>query len=304
MGTSSHSWGREWAYTPLVLLALLCLNESACASTSLNNTALIQDPRGFVSLQPIPNPSVHTSHPVNFEITFIARILDGIQIRETPRALQQILEGSTTGKQVFSPEDIQFLAPRITNALARATKEETVAFVVTNFRQNTETLQSSVTENTVGSLYVDDVSFHLTFSQYRYVPTQTNAGDLTHRRIPDSSGLVNQTLLFTPTVAQQPINFDHQTKGRPTDRSLAIDYHLLLHAPLSITNNKPHEPLVITEEPNISKHSSEFPAQQEIQTLKDLVIKKSMEMESLKDALQDVKKQLENQKRKLLFKDP
>ena len=189
-----------------------------------------------------------------------------------------------------------------------------MAFLVTTPRQGTGRLEHSVMETTAGSLYAYGLSLYVTLSRYRYAPTQVNADDLAHRRLPDSSGLSNRTVLFTPSAAQRSDNFHQPIGGPSTGRFLAIDYQLLQHASASaaITEQTASQTERVTasirESPagtgasDASPRTAETLAQRdaEIHTLKDLVIKKDLELETLRMELQSVRKQLDSQKRKIM----
>lgn len=181
-----------------------------------------------------------------------------------------------------------------------------MSFQVTSPRQGTGRLEHSVTETTAGSLYAYGLSLYVTLSQYRYAPGQTHTNDPAHRRLPDPSGLSNRTLLFTPSTAQRSDSFHPPAGGSSTDRFLAIDYQLLQHAqaPAPIPEQTApqvertaapiREPLVA---PKPSEAQSESLAQREaeLRTLKDLVIKKDLELEVLRKELQSLRKQLDSQ---------
>lgn len=223
-----------------------------------------------------------------------------------------MLAGPASAVPVFSAEEVQFLAPRIAKALTTAGTGEAVAFLVTSPRQGTGRLEHSVTETTAGSLYAYGLSLYVTLSQYRYAPTQPNANDSAHQRLPDPSGLSNRTLLFTPSAAQRSDTFHRPTGGTSTDRFLAIDYQLLQHASPSATTIEQttlqrervaspiRESLAGASAAEASSHAAETLAQREAEifTLKDLVIKKDLELETLRKELQSARKQLDSQKRK------
>ena len=311
MAFQSQYSARGRSHKPLFFLALLYLVGTACGTTAPTGSILFDDPRGSVSLQTISDQSIQASHPINLEPALIARVLSGMHVQERQRTLQEMLAGSSSAVPVFSAEEVQFLAPRIAKALTTAATGEAVAFLVTSPRQGTGRLEHSVTETTAGSLYAYGLSLYVTLSQYRYAPTQTNTDDIAHRRLPDSSGLSNRTVLFTPSAAQRPDNFHRPAGGTSTDRFLAIDYQLLQHVSPSAATTEQTAPQMeraapIRESPagtsasEAPSHATETLAQHdaEIHTLKDLVIKKDLELETIRKELQSVRKQLDSQKRK------
>ncbi len=292
----------------LVLLCLLC---AACTTTDRSDRVLFEDPRGTVTLHRMPDQSVQASHPINLEPALIAQVLSGMQVQERQRTLQELLAGSSS-VPVFSAEEVQFLTPRIVKALTTASTGEAVSFQVTSPRQNTGRLEHSVIETTTGSLYAYGLSLYVTLSQYRHAPTQANTDGLAHRRLPDPSNLSNRTLSFAPSLAQRSDTFNRPTGGSSTDRFLVIDYPLLQQtAPAAATASeqpapqveqaaRPREPLAGVTPPNTPSRTAEPMTQREaeIRTLKDLVVKKDLELETIRKELQSVRKQLDSQKRK------
>lgn len=296
-----------------LFLALLCSIGTACSATGPTGKAHVDDdPRGTVFLQAISDQSIRASHPIDLDPTLIARVLKGLQVQERQRALQEMLTGSSSAAPVFSEEQVQFLAPRIAKALKTATAGEAVAFFVTSPRPGTSRLESAVTETTAGSLYAYGLSLYVTLSQYRYAPGRTDTDDLAHRRLPDASGLSNRTLHFIPSAAQRPEGFYRPTGGASTDRVLAVDYRLLEQASLSEagaqqTAHPAERAATPTREllpgprgSEASPQTTEAPVQrdEEIRALKDLVVKKDLELETLRKELQSVRKQLDSQNTK------
>jgi hypothetical protein len=102
----------------------------------------------------------------------------------------------------------------------------------------------------------------------------------TGSRVPNSSGLLNPTLLFTPSDAQRSDSFDPPAKASYTDRFLAIDYQLLQQALAAATAEQTAPQPVGTSSPDAPAHSTEALAQ---------------EVETLKKALESVQQQLGNQ---------
>jgi hypothetical protein len=302
-------WCKWEPHSRLLLIASLCLVVAACSSAAPTGKAHSEDPRGSVLLQAISDHSIQASHPINLDPALIARVLRGLQVQERQRVLQEMLAGSSSAAPVFSEEQVQFLAPRIAKALTTAAAGEAVAFRITSPRPSTSRLESAVTETTAGSLYAFSRSLYVTLSQYRYAPGQSNADGSALRHLPDSSGLANRTVHFMPSAAQRSEGFYQPTRVASTDRVLAIDYQLLQQASASGTvaqETAPpveraaatiHEPLPGTRASGVLSQTTESLAQrdEEIRALKDLVIKKELELESLRKELQSVQTQLDSQ---------
>ena len=304
-----HS-ARTLSRKPSFFLALLCLISTACGTTDQNTKILFEDPRGTVSLQTMSDRSIQASHPVNLEPALLARILRGIEIQDQEHGLQRILAGPSSPVPVFSDDQIRFLAPLLAEGLRTAASDQRIEYRVhTTYKGSA--LESSTTETTAGSLYAYGLQLYVTLSQYRYAPTRPNM-NLSYgsygSRLPDSSGLRDRTLLFTPSDAQRSDSFDPPAGEKSTDRFLAIDYQLLREASPAVATTEHTAPQVeraspIRESPagisasDTSTQTTEALAQREaeIHTLKDLVIKNNSDVETLRKELESVRKQLDGQ---------
>jgi len=297
--SSQHSTSGR-SHKPWFLLALYFLVVTACGTAAPAGKVLFEDPRGTVLLKPIPDRSFQASHPINLEPALLARALKGIEIQEQEHGLQKMLAGPPSSVPVFSEDQIRFLAPLLAEGLRKAAPDQCVEYHVQATSKGSA-LESSTTETTVGSLYSYGVSLYFSLSQYHYAPARTDTKNLAHGRLPDSTGLVNRTLVFTPSAAQRSESFDRPTGGSSTDKYLAIDYQLLQHTPPTATAAVLAAPLgerVAEPVRNPVPTEALEARDKEIQTLKDLVIKKELELDSLRKELDSTRKQLDSQKRK------
>jgi len=269
-----------------ILLALLCLVVTACSTTGLTGKILFDDPRGTVSLQTMSDQSIQASHPINLDPTLLAKILRGIEIQDQEHGIQKYIAGPSYSVPVFSDDQIRFLAPLLAEGLRTAAPDQCIAYRVQTTHKGSF-LESSTTETTAGSFYAYGRLLYVILSQYRYSPTRTNlttAGDMAYRsRSPDSSGLLNRILLFTPSDAQRSDAFDPPEGGKLTDRFLAIDYQLLQHAPAASATVQ----TAPMRESSAGASSSDAPAH----TTEAL----AQEVETLRKELQSVQNQLRNQ---------
>jgi len=221
-----------------ILLALLCLFGVACSTTDQNRKIIFEDERGVVSLQTMPDESIHAAHPVSLEPALVAQVLRGMAVQYQERGLQGLISGSWAPTPVFSEDQIQFLAPLIAEGLRTAAPDQRIEYRALATQEGSSFLESSTTETTSGSLYAYGRQLYITLSQYRSAPKRTNinVGDMSYRNLPpDSSGLKNHIVLFTPSAAQRSDAFDAPESEKPTDRFLAVDYELLQHAPAAST---------------------------------------------------------------------
>lgn len=293
-----------------LLMVLFCLVSTACSTTPPTGTTLFEDARGAVFLQQISDRSFRASHPVSLEPSLLTRLLNGILIQEHQQALQAVLAGPSPTVPVFSAEEIQFLAPLLAKALATAAENQVVGFSVIARRPGHSLLESSTTETTAGSLYASGRSLYFSLSQYRSAPARTNTENIAHRRLPDTSGLSDRVLLFTPRFAQGSDTSHRSASGAASDKFLAIDYQLLQQeSPSAATSvqavTRPEhvvEPPRRQEVPAVLPSQNPLSAQQtleqrehEVHALKDLIIKKDLELDALRQELQSIRRQLDDQ---------
>lgn len=221
-----------------IALMLFCLVCSACGTTTSTGKILFEDARGVVSLQTMPDQSIHATHPISLEPALIAQVLRGMAVQYQERGLQGWLAGSWAPVPVFSEDQIQFLAPLIAEGLRTAAPDQRIEYRALATQEGSF-LESSTTETTSGSLYAYGRQLYITLSQYRSSPKKTNvnAGTMSSRnRPPDSSGLKNHVVVFTPSSAQRSDAFDPPEIEKTTDRFLAVDYELLQHTPAVATD--------------------------------------------------------------------
>ena len=310
MAPSPQHSTRKLSHKSSFFLALLCMVGTACSTTDQNTKILFEDPRGTVSLQTMSDRSIHATHPINLEPNLLAKILRGIEIQDQEHGIQKFLAGRSSPVPVFSDDQIRFLAPLLADGLRTAAPDQRIEYRVQTTHKGSM-LESSTTETTAGSLYSYGVSLYFSLTQYRYAPTRTDTKNLAHGRLPDSTGLTNRVLIFTPSAAQRSENFHRPTGGASTDKYLAIDYQLLQHASPAAAATVLAAPLAerIAEPvrdpvPEARLSGTPSPAEtleardKEIQTLKDLVIRKELELDSLRKELESTRKQLDSQKRK------
>ena len=282
---------RRLSYKPSIFLALLCVIGTACSTTAPTGTILFEDPRGTVSLQTMADQSIQATHPVTLEPTLIAQILRGMAVQDQERGIQRLLAGRSSPTPVFSDDQIQFLTPLLAEGLRTAAPNQRIEYRVQTTYEGSM-LESSVTETTAGSLYAYGRQLYITLSQYRYAPTRANlnVNDTAYRMSrPDSSGLRDRTLLFTPSAAQRSEAFDPPAGGKSTDRFLAIDYQLLQQAPTATTAERTAPQMGTSPMPGSSAGTGASESQ--ARSTEAL----SQEVEALRKELQSVQKQLGDQ---------
>ena len=248
MAHSPQHSARKLSHGCSLLLVLLCLVGTACGITGPTGIILIDDPRGTVSLQTMSDQSIQANHPINLDPKLLAQLLRGIEIQEQEHGLQKLITSPSAPVPVFSDDQIRFLAPLLAEGLRTATPDQRIEYRVVATHEGSNRFQSSTTETTAGSLYAYGRQLYVILSQYNYnqMRENMNVNDMSNRyrsrQQPDSSGLQDYILLFTPRAAQRSDSFDPPAGEKSTDRFLAVDYQLLQQVSPALTTTEQTAP--------------------------------------------------------------
>jgi len=284
-----------------ILLALLCVVGAACGTTALTGKILFDDPRGTVSLQTISDRSIQANHPINLDPTLLAQLLRGIEISDQDlghnhvTGFQSMVVGPYSSVPVFSDDQISFLAPLLADGLRTAAPDQRVEYRVQATREGGNALQSSTTETTAGSLYAYGRQLYVTLSQYRYNQMMTNMNlrdSFGRENTVDYSNLRDRILVFTPKAAQRIDSYDQPTRGKSTDRFLAVDYELLQQAWRNLATTRQAAPQVGGEAAPV-RESLEATRASEAQARNTEAL--AQEVETLRKQLESVQKRLDSQ---------
>jgi hypothetical protein len=295
----------------------------SCSSTPRSDIILHEGPEGGVYLEFLPDRKLRVAQPIKLDRGLVARILNGIQVGEPKTAAQTLFSNNVKPERVFSDEDTAFLAPLISSALSRATADQQVRFRVVHLvspiahpsggdasigssAPQTDGLQK---ETTAGTLYAYGRSLHVTLDEYRHRAIKPNVIGGPNRYYPDPSGLKEREVQFVPQSALRPNSYKHSDGN-----TLVIDYDTLAKRPLTElgnsmtvpaatsapasastearthTEDQPIMPPSISSEP-IKPGRNSVRENDEVR-LKDLVIKKDLELETLKKELRSLRRQL------------
>ncbi|MDQ6734197.1 MAG: hypothetical protein M3Z35_08810 [Nitrospirota bacterium] len=312
---------------PLVNITTIIISVMAlmsCATTPRPDVILHEGPEGGVYLERIAARTIQAAQPIKLDRGLIARVLTGIQIGEPKNAINTLFIGNAKPERVFSDEDTAFLAPLISSAFSQATAEQQVRFRVVHFvspiahapgggagiGSSTPQTGGPQKETTVGTLYAHGLSLHFTLSEYRHRVVKPDVISGPNRYYADPTGLREREVQFAPQSALRPDSYK-QSDGN----TLVIDYETLAKRPqgeivspapaataVSPSALVPKETLAQTENrptlppPTTFEHAQSVrtPAGEtdEVQPLKDLVVKKDMELEILKKELRTLRRQL------------
>ncbi len=266
---------------------------SGCATGPDVDEAIKDSPRGSVYLERIADRSFQAAHPIKIDLTTIARVLSGVYVRNDHSTLQTFFSGKPDALRVFSDEEVAFLTPLIAEGLMRAAPDQQIGFRLAQIglpghAHNTgggvgssePPLTLHPRESTTGVIHAYGRSLYLTLTEYRLRAEPANTINMANRRLPDSTGLINHTLLFVPEAAKRP---DRYLDGRSTDKTLVIDYELLAALPASTGSPPAAQSPPPVAAPSPGKNEKGEPAKSE------------GEIEALRKELQEIKRQLAEQ---------
>lgn len=236
-----------------VPLAGITLALSACATGADLDLTIHESDRGGVYVERIPDRSFQAAHPISLSTYTMARVLRGVVVEDSGKVLGSLVSGKQAPDRAFEDKDIEYLAPLLVEALARAASDQQVGFRVVHdaapiasqsnglrfclssvrFPGECESEQKpsrTSQESTEGSLYAYGQSLYLTITGYRHQMEQAEMDGSANRRLFNSTGLTNRTVRFVPESAKRP---DSYRTARSTDATLVIDYNLLTAMPVA-----------------------------------------------------------------------
>lgn len=273
---------------PLVMILLVGIAKtfSACAVGPELDLTLHESDRATVSLERIPDRSFHATHPITLSTETMARVFRGILIKDNQRLLQGLIVGKSAAVPVFGDEEVAYLAPLLASGLTRAASDQQVGFRILHdgspgvspgtgaeSGSSAPPLTRSPQETTKGSLYAYGRSLYVTITEYRLRADRTSTSNLSSKRLPDSTGLADKTVAFTPESASLPGSYK---TGLSMASTLAIAYDVLVRSPAP------------SEMQKAGDQASPTPSRGE-------TVQRDSELEALRKELQDIKKKLVEQ---------
>ena len=296
---------------PSLTVAAIYLAVSACATAPELDVMIHETPKGAVYLERIPDRSFQAAHPIRLDQAVVARVLRGVIVRDEKTVLDSTFSKDFKTVRAFSEEDVTFLAPFIATALAQAAADQQVGFRLFNYPSSLSFSQrdgagvgsseplltnSTLLETTSGVILIHNRSLHLTLTQFRHRPERVDTINIANRRLPDPSGQANREIVFVPQSALQPDSSRQSSWfGQSQETTLIIDYELLAKLPEPQTPASAAAPPTPATRPDARQAPSAQGAatrDEDLQTIKEQIIKKDTEMEALKKELQDIKREL------------
>jgi hypothetical protein len=328
MKDPDENMGRSiWTGFLPAVLALAVLEAAGCLSASGQKEVIDENARSGVYLEHVANRSFHADHPIVLDPRVIAVALRGVRVQDQERLVQTLLGGRPQPVRVFSDQDSEVLADGISVALSKATDKQQVRF-------RTLRTTSDGTETTEATLYVATPFLQLRLVQYRHNSGRIQTQDRPGRGLPDATGLDNREVVF---AVEEPGTkaLLSGLAAHPHRTALAINYDLLrsfrIAAPDQGANESPtaerrgasensalfpktpvlpdagHQPNAPPEEaaaslnsgPAASSTESEKEIARTLSSLKELLVKKDLEIEALRKEVESLRSTLAGYKTEL-----
>jgi hypothetical protein len=162
-------------------LTLACL--AACAVPHVPSRIVYEDPANFVRLELDhrvleERPETKHTHPTMIGVDDMTAVLRGVSVRDHRLKVHVWISGEAAFEPAFTETEIELLAAKLADALAKATLQERVTYYLS-------TPQTSVKRQiTSGGLYVQGSELHFTLSNHREIYGIPAYGMVYDRRYP------------------------------------------------------------------------------------------------------------------------
>jgi hypothetical protein len=264
---------------------------SSCSVPRLTPVLVHEGAYDVVVLEPLSS-EIPAQHPVFIDQRVMETILHAIYVQDDERLLQRLLSGRTPPTTVFSDEQSAIVSRVLVTALARATPQQQVMFRLSRPEGQGE-------ETTQGILYGAEPFLYFTLQQFHRsqfdIPT-----DKPGRQLPDRTGLGSRRLIF-----QLPADTGDMAENKsPT--SLIINYvriqqWLASRDAADATTTGRLSPLSSPTDLETSgrEKKDQVPAERRTSSLNELLVRKDLEIESLKEEIRSLRQALEIQQREV-----
>lgn len=279
----------------LLIMSCIALAMVGCAGNRPLTTSIHDGALGSVFLEPVSDASYQAAHPLKLPETTVADVLRGVHTKEKSGLLlllgKALKSTNLNDIRAFSEDDIAFLTPHITAALAQATPRQRVGFHIYSVPPISQAAKTNqLKETTSGYLFADGLSLHFTMTQYRYRPGKPSTSSQKEpRALPDTDGLRDREVTFLPEGAVRPDVYDRSSWiGKSEDKSVAIDYQLLTRI-----LSAPQQP-----SPTVAVPAGQAPSQS-VPSYAPPVGKQEADLQAFKEELKAMQKKLDEQSAEL-----
>ena len=150
---------------PLAPCLLPLLLSVGCAVGAIPGEVVYQDPTTFVRIEPDPSvmpdePETVNTHPAAIAAEDFKAILAGFRVRDHRLPLYAMVAGEAPWEPVFTDKEIEVLAPRLSEALAKAGPAERVTYYLSQPRTPIKR------EVTSGGFYVQGNRLHFMIANH------------------------------------------------------------------------------------------------------------------------------------------
>ncbi len=212
--------GRAFWQTAGMLLTVSLLLVG-CLSHPRLETVLYDHAGVVVSLKEFPDASVQASHPMVVEPSLMASLLAGLRVQAHQTLIESALSGETPVVPVFSPSEIDLLAPLLTDALNRATAVEQVRFRL-------EGSEDGIRVTRAGSLFLTERDVIVWLTHYGRMPQRPPTLSRPSQSFDRSK---RWTLTFVPAAAMVSRGVETIVPADAAElHALAINLQLLARA--------------------------------------------------------------------------
>jgi len=269
-----------------------------CASPGGERVILHQRTGEVVVLEPLI-AAIQARHPIAMEPAVVDRVLRAVHVQQEERLLQRLLAGTPPPVRVFSDEQVGLLAPLVVAGFSRATPNQ-------QLRVRLPAPNSPVQDATQGVFYFSESSLYFTLLQY---PRALHVSqDRPGRQLPDPTGLQGRRLVFLlPGIRNDGDARSRLVEERPP-ATLIFNYDRLREIALAALPGAPatRDDVVKADEPGLSaprriptpaeghegapgsEITASRPQHNQVQdsgSLQELIVRKDLEIEGLKDEL-------------------
>jgi hypothetical protein len=143
----------------LIFAFAAILNSIGCAATSPQHIRTVsEEGLNVVRVEAHPGTNGNT-HPVALTPDEVGTILRGVRVWERRNVIHRLVSGEAPKTRAFRDDELAFLAPAVSRALAQAGSSDQVYFHLSHATSTGEE------ETTTGRIFVRDLILHLVLSE-------------------------------------------------------------------------------------------------------------------------------------------
>lgn len=256
---------------------------SSCSLPRPSPVVVHEGAYDVVALEPLSRQPP-ARHPVFLDQEVIETILRGIHVQDDERLLQRLLSGRTPPTAVFSEEQRAMLSRSLVAALAQASPQQQVRF-------RFSVPQSQGEQTTQGLVYCAEPFLYFTLQEFHRHPLGSPT-EKPGRPLPDPASLGSRRLVF-----HLPAYTADMTESRSAN-SLTINYvdiqRWLASRREDTATAERVSPVLPRADPDPRRLNGkdQVPATAQTSALNELIARKDLEIESLKNEIRDLRQSL------------